>query len=153
MGITNVTLDSNVFAKLFLNEEDADSARLLIRQLANYRLKIICPDVFIYEVLSIAQQNGYPVRKAKKLLDNFQNSYLKIMPLSESEMELAMRMSEDGHVKSGFPSIYDSSYHALAISNGGVFITADDKHLRKVEKYDNSIPLRDWESELPGFLI
>ena len=38
-----------------------------------------------------------------------------------------------GNAKSGFPTFYDASYHALAILNNCNFITADRRHYQKTK--------------------
>lgn len=38
-----------------------------------------------------------------------------------------------GHEKSGFPSFYDSTYHAIAILNNCNFVTSDKKHYDKTK--------------------
>jgi predicted nucleic acid-binding protein len=43
-------------------------------------------------------------------------------------------ITNSSHPKSGFPSFYDVSYHALAIVNECQFITADKKHYEKTKK-------------------
>ena len=47
----------------------------------------------------------------------------------------AIEICETGHQKSGFPSFYDASYHALAINNDCIFITADSKHISKTLQF------------------
>ncbi len=49
-----------------------------------------------------------------------------IMTLSSPDRDswlLAEEITQKGHDKSGFPTIYDSIYHALAIRMDGTFLT------------------------------
>ncbi|POZ52200.1 type II toxin-antitoxin system VapC family toxin [Methylovulum psychrotolerans] len=55
-------------------------------------------------------------------------------------------MCETGHPKSGFPSFYDASYHALAIANDCTFITADNRHVSKTAQFGHVVLLKDWQS-------
>ncbi|MEM7288781.1 MAG: type II toxin-antitoxin system VapC family toxin [Pseudomonadota bacterium] len=144
MSPTCIVLDSNVLTKLFLQEELHDDAKALIQELVRRKTPIYCPDIFLYEVLSIAAQNSFPVSDALGLLRNFERANLTLKPLTAGQLQLAIRITEDGHPKSGFPSIYDSSYHAIAISKQGLFITADQRHIRKTEKYGHIAHLSDW---------
>lgn len=148
MNYSCITIDSNVFAKSFLQEGDAETVKSLFRFIAEQDLKILCPDIFLYEVLSIAAQNSLPLTKVMRLFRTFEKANLHIAPLTERQLELAMRMAEDGNDKSGYPSIYDSSYHAVAISFGGIFITADKRHVAKAKQYGNIALLHDWEASL-----
>ena len=144
MNHTRVVLDSNVFAKSFLDEGIQKRLNLCF---ALY-LSIFCPEIFLYEVLSIAAQNSFPIARAHKMVTLLQRANLRLAPLTDQQLQLAMRMAEDGNPKSGFPSIYDSAYHALALSNNAVFITADKRHIAKAEKYGNVALLSEWKSHL-----
>ena len=53
-------------------------------------------------------------------------------------------MAENGHPKSGFPSVYDAAYHVMAISDGGVFVTADKKHVAKTRPFGHVCLLGDY---------
>jgi len=148
MSPSCIVLDSNIFAKLFLDEGDQDQVKSLFQSISDHDISIICPEIFIYEVLSIAAQNSFPLQKAYQALEKLRKSYLRIEPLSESQLELAMRMAEDGHGKTGYPSIYDSAYHTLAIAHEGVFITADKRHIAKARQYGHVALLEDWKAWL-----
>lgn len=148
MKTYTIVIDSNVFAKSFLQEEGRELAKALFRFTSEHEIRILCPDIFLYEVLSIAAQNSFPLGKTREMLASFERAHLSIRPLSEMQLKLAMRMAEDGNEKSGYPSIYDSSYHALALAEQGVFITADKRHVAKVSKYGSVVLLDDWESTL-----
>ena len=57
-----------------------------------------------------------------------------------------MKITEDGNQKSGFPSIYDSTYHAMAIAYDGIFITADKRHAAKAMQYAHIAVLHNWKT-------
>jgi predicted nucleic acid-binding protein len=42
-----------------------------------------------------------------------------------------------GHIKSGYPSIYDALFHAMALCNKAVFVTADKHHYAKTQILGN----------------
>jgi predicted nucleic acid-binding protein len=42
--------------------------------------------------------------------------------------------------------MYDSIYHALAIVEDGVFVTADNRHFEKVKNFGHIALLKDWET-------
>jgi len=50
--------------------------------------------------------------------------------------------------KSGFPSFYDASYHALAITHECQFITADKRHIAKAKGFGHVTLLSDWVSAI-----
>jgi hypothetical protein len=66
------------------------------------------------------------------------------MPCIEKTLEIC----ESGHDKSGFPSFYDASYHALAINNDCYFITADKRHFNITQQLGHIVLLSDWETIL-----
>jgi hypothetical protein len=41
-------------------------------------------------------------------------------------------------------TFYDASYHALALVNGGIFVTADIKYVTLAEKAGGVVRLRDY---------
>lgn len=148
MSYPCVTLDSNVFTKVFLDEEHSVQARDCIRMLTRQKIPVICPDIFLYEILSIAAQNSFPISEALRLLRSFENANLSLQPLNGLQLELAIKMAEEGHPKSGYPSIYDSSYHALAIAHQGLFITADGRNIAKAKQFGDVCHL----SEISDYL-
>lgn len=145
MNSKPVVLDSGVYAKVFLQEDGRSDVIELLGHIGDNAFDVLCPDIFLYEVLSIAAQNDFPLLQALGIIRRFENSYLTIVPLTRHQLELAMRMAEDGNKKADFPSIYDSAYHALAISCDGVFITADKRHVSKARQYGNVVLLENWQ--------
>ncbi len=41
-------------------------------------------------------------------------------------------------------TFYDASYHAVALTRGGVFVTADSNYYRKTTAVGHSMRLADW---------
>jgi len=119
--MSKVVLDSCVFSKLFLQEPDRQEAVELITELSKRNTQVLVPSLFLYEVLSIVELN--------------QQTTLK-----------AIEICEQGHEKSRFPSFYDASYPALAITNECQFITADKRHMAKTKRFGYVALLSDWES-------
>jgi len=148
MSITTVVLDSGAYAKLFLKEEGRDALLELLAHIGRHRIAVHCPEVFLYEVLSVAARNGVPLKETLDLIRKFEASYLTLAPLTDRQLDLAMQMAEDGHDKAGYPSIYDSAYHALAIAHDGMFITADKRHIAKAIQYGHVALLDNWKQVL-----
>ena len=140
-----IVLDSCVFNKLFLEEHDSYQAIALIDEVVRRNVRILAPSLFVYEVLSIANVNQFSIQEAYELILDFQKTQLHLIELDQYCIRNAIRICETGHHKSGFPSFYDASYHALAIENGCRFITADKRHFDKTVQIGNVVLLRDWE--------
>jgi len=142
--MNNVVLDSCVFSKLFLQEPDHQEAVELITELSQRNITVLVPSLFLYEVLSIAAASPFPVKNAYALITQYQSANLNIVELDEKTILKTIDICAHGHKKSGFPSFYDASYHALAISNECQFITADKKHIAKAKTFGNVTLLQDW---------
>ncbi|MEL6710757.1 MAG: type II toxin-antitoxin system VapC family toxin, partial [Pseudomonadota bacterium] len=125
-----------------------DDAIKLLQYIGKNGISVVCPDIFVYEVLSVAAQNRFFLSDALHIIKTSEKSYLTITTPTAPQFELAMQITEDGNQKSGFPSIYDSTYHAMAISYDGVFITADKRHVEKARQYGHIAILHDWKTVL-----
>jgi predicted nucleic acid-binding protein len=141
-----VVLDSCIFNKLFLEEDDRDQAIELITELTNRNYQVIVPSLFLYEVLTIASVSNFPTQQAYKLITQYQEANLELIELDSVCILKAIEISETGHQKSGFPSFYDASYHALAILNNCIFITADNRHISKTAQFGHIVLLKNWKS-------
>jgi predicted nucleic acid-binding protein len=128
-----IVLDSSVFSKLFLEESDRNLAVNLIRNSEDK--KFIIPSIFIYEVLSVANIYKLSIEKTYALIREQQLVNFEIVEMSHELLKMAEKICNFGNEKSGFPSFYDSTYHALAIINKCDFVTADKKHYDKTKKF------------------
>jgi len=141
---TKVVLDSCVFNKLFLKESDSDKAFSLITELELRKYQILAPSLFLYEVLAIAGANNFSISKAQALIARYQSAYFQLVEIDNKTIEKAIEICETGHKKSGYPSFYDASYHALAIINNCNFITADKRHVSKTAQFGHIVLLENW---------
>lgn len=141
-----IVLDSCVFCKLFLDEPDHDEAVALITELSIQNYQVLVPSLFLYEVLSISGVSPFSLNKAHALIMQYQLANLDIVELDPLTISKAIEICEQGHKKSGFPSFYDASYHALAIRNECQFITADKRHIAKAKGFGHVTLLGDWRS-------
>ena len=146
MIMNKVVLDSCVFSKLFLQEVDRQAAVDLITKLSQQNIKVIVPDLFLYEVMSIAGASKFPMQQAYTLINQFQLANLDIITIDNDVILKAIEIANQGHEKSGFPSFYDASYHALAIISECPFITADKRDVVKAKSFGYVTLLSDWKS-------
>ncbi len=143
-----IVLDSCVFCKLFLQEHDRQQAIDLMSMLIEQRYEIIEPSLFLYEVLAVAKISHFSALTMYELITELQKSQLQLVELDKSDVEKTLEICEIGHAKSGFPSFYDASYHALAIHHACYFVTADQRHFGKTLQLGHIILLNDWEKHL-----
>jgi predicted nucleic acid-binding protein len=88
------------------------------------------------EVVNTAQRCGVPIDSVVELLEA-QKYLLQIRAVSDSERKKAIEIIATGHIKSGYPSIYDALFHAMALCNKAVFVTADKHHYAKTQILGN----------------
>jgi len=143
-----IVLDSCVFCKLFLQEPDRQQAINLMKMLIEQSYEIIEPSLFLYEVLAVAKMSHFPALTMYELILELQKNQLQLVELERSDVEKTLEICEMGHAKSGFPSFYDASYHALAIHHVCYFVTADQRHFSKTWQLGHVILLNDWEKHL-----
>ena len=137
-------LDSSVFIKIFLPEEkDSDKARRLMSKIIVEQIEVIVPRIFYYEVFGISRKNGIPSEEVWSILQDYEASLLSYVDENQKATKLTLEICESGNKKSGFPTFYDSSYHALAILNNCDFITADRRHYEKAKGLGNIMLLSD----------
>ena len=141
-----IVLDANIFAKLFITEPDTDQALSLIKAIQSHMTSVKLPGLFIYEVMQIGRYHQVHVDKVSALLKTQMLDYWEIINPSQYHWQTAQRISQTGHEKSGYPTMYDSIYHAIALEEKGVFITADKKHLEKAKTFGHAIALSEWQT-------
>lgn len=62
---------------------------------------------------------------------------LSFVPLTGALIDKTLAITKDGHEKSGYPTFNDSMYHAIAITEDALFITADKRHYEKTSQLGN----------------
>lgn len=119
-----IVIDSNIFAKLFIDEDDSSIAESFFEYCLTHEVPLIAPDLFYYEVLQIALYYNHPVNLAVESIEDYMSFNLRLLPLNKERWLAVEKMVQSGHEKSGFPSLYDSCYHVLAMTNDCYFLRA-----------------------------
>ena len=136
-------IDSSVFNKLYLEEADSEQAVALFTRATAREFELQAPDLLYLEVISTANSYKVPIDHVVQLLD-FQTRYLlQLRSLTRTEMRKAIEITQQGHPQSGYPSIYDSVFHAMALSNNATLVTADRRHYEKTKHLGNIVQLKD----------
>lgn len=126
-------IDSSVFNKLYLQEEGREEALYFFERSAKREATLLAPTLLYYEVISTAQFYRLPIGVIEDLLEEQITSTLILVEPQIEHRSKALQIIQRGHLKSGFPSIYDAIFHALAIVEKGTLITADKKYYSKVK--------------------
>lgn len=132
----NYVIDANIFAKLLLNEDESVIAENLITKIINDEDYILVPSIFTYEIIGVFKKHKLPANIITDFIKFYHiRPHIRVIDLNNKIINLALEITESGNIKSGFPSFYDSTYHALAILNNCDFITADKKHFDKARDF------------------
>jgi predicted nucleic acid-binding protein len=141
-----VVLDSGVFDKIFLDESDRNTVIEFFQYVRENGVALIAPSLFMYEVLAVAASTSFGSEAAYELIRDFIKAGFSLIEPDESVIRKAMEISNMGHPKSGYPTFYDSSYHALALVFGGIFLTADARHKTKTTAFGSVVLIADWKA-------
>ena len=97
------------------------------------------PELWIYEVGNLLARR-FPNRAAR-LLDALLRFDLAIAPRSGRWLRHVLELTQRYGV-----TFYDATYHAHAIIERGVFVTADARYLQLAEKAGSAMHLSTWNS-------
>ena len=139
-----IVLDANVAVKMLHAEPDTKQARAFFQACAERDVKLLVPEHFLYEIVNVCQRVNVGANEVLEFYDILKATILTIVSPSRDTWLRAEKIAQDGHPSSGFPSIYDSIYHAMALDEGGVFVTADKRHVAKTRQYGGVILLNEW---------
>ncbi len=137
-----VIVDSSVFNKLYLNEAGRETAVALFEAASVGKIQLRAPQLLVYEVLATAHHYAIDCALILNFLDSQIGKTLVLTEPTKNHWKKAFEISNQGHKKSGYPSLYDAIYHAIAIVEKGQFLTADKRHYEKT-KFLGSIALLD----------
>lgn len=143
--MTTLIIDSNIGAKLFTQEADSQQAVDLFSAGVLHKYQFIAPELFKYEIASIAFRKRLPLEPILDFFDEQVDKVVSYVKPSTLTWLKAEEIAQSGNDKSGFPAMYDSIYQALAIEHNGLFITADKKHYQKAKKHGHIMLLEDWQ--------
>ena len=132
--------DASIILKWVLpreNEPYSKQARAISQAFYDNEIDLIVPSLWVYEVANVLTIK-YP-EVARVLLAHLLNLNIPVVHPSSEHIELATRLVARHAV-----TFYDASYHALAFTTGALFVTADEKFLRKVNDDKFCRHIRDW---------
>lgn len=74
--------------------------------------------------------------------------FVTVTPTSQ-DIQLAERIAQTRAPGGGYPALFDSIYHAIAIRLGGTFVSADIKHIARCIGFGSIMSLADWVRTSP----
>lgn len=146
-----VVVDANVFIKIFAPEPDSQTAREFLSFCNQNDIVFIAPTLFEYEVIGVCVQKGVDLDKLLSSLNVYYKANLSLYEPTLDDWQLATKICQDGNAKSGYPSMYDSIYQAMAINRNITFVSADTRHIAKANKHGNVCALAEWRGIFKHF--
>jgi len=146
-----IVLDANIFIKLLIEEHDSKQALELISFLTdeNKEISILAPDVVINETMNVIERCRLDKQIAYELFKGLMSLNMELKLITPYLLDSANHITQHGNSRSGYPTFSDSLYHAIALQEECLFITADNKHLAKTQKEFGHISLlKNWQDQL-----
>lgn len=132
--------DASVILKWVLplaDERDADRALALRDAIASGSVRALVPDLWLYEVgNTLARRLPEQVGRLLEVLLRFG---LPRAPPSHRWRSQALDLTQRYGV-----TFYDAAYHAHAILEQGVFVTADERYFQQAHKANFILRLAEW---------
>ena len=129
LGMEQVVIDSNVLAKLFLDEEHSEKAQEIKDAYREQAIWLSAPSLIIYELINTLEYKGF---RQDKIGAALRASYDYGIELKEIDRQFA-DFTAEAAVRHGITA-YDASYVALASIIGATFYTADVKLLGRTKE-------------------
>ena len=127
-----ICIDASVLLSLFLNEPSADSVLKFLKTSEKKSIPLVEPTYLAIEVFSTIRNKEFSgdmtSYQAKMILKKFESFKMKSFSVSTDLLGHAYRHAS----KCNQPVIYDCIYSALAEEQKALFVTADDKFLKKI---------------------
>lgn len=137
-----VTPDASVLLKWVLpadDEQDTDAALVLRDEAATGTLDLVVPQLWIYEVGNTLARR-FPDDAAELLAS------LADFGLTEAKLDARWRARSVSLSVRYSVAFYDAAYHAVALGLQGVFVTADERYVRRASAAGGISSLRLWRT-------
>ena len=131
-------IDTSVLAKFYLEEEGRDKALDVLRQSILGKIDLAAPSLLYYEINGVFAKEGLSQEERNNhfhhLFGLVQSGVLKIVSSNQWLLEEAFDIASFKPKGLGHISVYDATFHAVALKEKAVFLTADNKYADKTEK-------------------
>lgn len=135
-----LVVDASVAVKWFLpepsREPDADRAATLLRAVRDGEVELLEPPHWLAEVAAVLTRLRPGIAaEAIDLMDAMELETAAGAELYKRASHLARQLNQH---------LFDTLYHALALENDALLVTADDRYLRKAGQLGNVVALDEW---------
>ena len=142
--MNKVVLDANIYVKLFKKDEhDSDIAVTLINKLVSNSVEIIEPAIVVNETITTCEIAKQDIQQACDFFKAMIDFKMRFVDINAVLIDQTLSITQEGHEKSGYPTFSDSMYHAIALQEDALFITADRRHYEKAKHLGNIQLLKD----------
>ena len=144
MTLAAIVPDASVLLKWILPVEDqADTvAALSLREAAVAgAITLVVPQLWIYEV------GNTLARRFPEQADDLLASLVDFQ-LAEARLDARWRRQAVSLACAYGETFYDAAYHALALVHRGVFVTADERYVRRAADAGSLALLRHWKARM-----
>lgn len=135
--MNKVVLDANIFVKLFKKEADSQQAIDLIAKLVREGVVIVEPSIVVNETVTTCEVNRQPIAPVCDFFRALMDSNIRFVEVDGPLIQQTLKITQEGHDKSGYPTFSDSMYQAIALREDALFITADKRHYEKTKHLGN----------------
>ncbi|MEK7523416.1 MAG: type II toxin-antitoxin system VapC family toxin [Patescibacteria group bacterium] len=133
-------VDASVLLKWYLKEENDQEPALQLQTDYHYdKISLAIPHYAWSEVLNTLGR--------KKSFDEVLAYFSRYLAFEIQEYSITLEIAAVAiELMEKFPNItfYDAGYHALALQEGGTFVTADEKYFQKTKKHGGIMLLKDY---------
>lgn len=144
-------VDTSVLIKFFSIEDNSNITREILKKAISKEILLLAPSLLVYELNSCLIKKGLKESEINESLDLLylliDNKVINVVPHSRSLLKRAYEIASKDTKGLGYISIYDSTFHALAIIESAIFLTADQKHYQKSKDLIGSVRLlENWKA-------
>jgi predicted nucleic acid-binding protein len=136
-----IVIDASVILKWVLPpdaEPNQPEALAVAEALTEGDVDVALPILWYFEVGNILIRK-YPEHADNDLADLRDQLASFEKPMTDDWQRQILALTNRHRV-----TFYDAAYHALAILNDGIFVTADEKYLEAVSDDKHAMHLKDW---------
>ena len=138
--------DASVLLKWVLpqdHEADFQQAWAIREAYIQQEIGLLVPTVWIYEAGNLLGRK-YP-DEANDMLNTLESFNMEVIAPYPDWRQQALSLMKQYRV-----TFYDAAYHALAVTENALFVTADTVYIRKVGNQPEVMNLSDWPGQFPN---
>lgn len=127
-----IVVDASIVVKWFVLEEDSEKAIEIRDKYVTGEIKLIAPEIMIFEVLNALYYKGlFSINELKEISEALDAFSFELYPLEGEYSRKTIEIAYENSI-----TIYDASYIALAVLKSAHIYTADIKLKEKLkDKY------------------